>query len=893
MTRKFLGYVESLWGFASQFAAILMISGLLTASVFGQPNRESDSSGELISATEVPGAAETEDKKDSAEEEEEEEKTIEEIVEGFEKMEGLFTLYRDPKTGGLMMEILPGQLDQEYIYFSFVVNGVVAAHQFRGSYNEQAIFRLRRYFDRIEFVEQNTRFYFDPENPLARASDANISEALLASTRIVALSEDEDRFLINLDEVLLNESLSKLKPTPDPEKKPHEQFSLGSLSEDKTRYANIRVYPRNINVSVDYVYNNDAPYIRGGSEVTDPRAVTLRMQHTFLEVPDNNYEPRLDDARIGYFFDETTDLTSHRITPYRDLINRWDLQKKHPEQEISEPVNPIVWWMENTTPYEYRDAIREGVLAWNQAFEKAGFRNAIVVKMQPDDAEWDAGDIRYNVLRWTSSPNPPFGGYGPSFSNPRTGQILSADIMLEDVYARNRVRSADIFESTGIQAHDDWIKAGKSGDSNSKGRNTCRLSESIGQDMMFARSVMASMGDSAEMGAVVQESLKELALHEVGHTLGLNHNMRSSQLRSNDQIHDASVTRGVLIGSVMDYGSINFAPPGREQGNYYTTRPGPYDIWAIQFGYDPDLTGEARQAHLARSKEPQLAFGNDADDMRSAGKAIDPRVNVNDMSSDAILYAQDRFALVDEVLSKILEKLSRPGETWANMRNAYTVLTNEQLRQARIVSRYIGGVYVDRSVLEENGDASRPYQPVPENRQRQAMQVLSRHIFSEDAFRVSGDLISHLAMQRRGFAHMSVTEDPKIHARALKIQKDVLDQLLHPVVLRRVTDTTLYGNSYDLAEVLSDLTSAIFETDLKGGMTSFRQNLQVEYTQRLLKIIARDSDHDFLARSVALTEIEKIESWMKKYGRGKVDSLSQSTRRYVLFLIEQGLDREG
>jgi hypothetical protein len=134
----------------------------------------------------------------------------------------------------------------------------------------------------------------------------------------------------------------------------------------------------------------------------------VTLQHTFLEMPKNSYEPRFDDARIGYFRNKVTDLTSHSITPYRDLIQRWHLEKKNPSLEISEPVEPIIWWLENTTPDAYREAITQGVLAWNEAFEQAGFKNAIVVKNQPLDATWNAGDVRYNVIRWTSSPNPPF-----------------------------------------------------------------------------------------------------------------------------------------------------------------------------------------------------------------------------------------------------------------------------------------------------------------------------------------------------------------------------------------------------------------------------------------------------------------------------------------------------
>ena len=811
--------------------------------------------------------------------EEKEPKTLAETVANFEQLAGFFTLYRDPEKGELFMEVSSDQLGREFVYFRYAENGVVAASAFRGAYRGEAVLHLQRYFDRIEFVQENTRFYFDPENPLARAADANISPAVLAVSKIVAKSEDDARVLIKLDDVLLTESLHRITPRPDPEKKAHEQFSLGKLSKEKTRYRQVRVYPKNVNVQVNYVYANEMPYIEGGDEVTDPRAVTVTLQHSFVEIPDNNYRPRIDDARVGYFYDEVTDLTSHKVTPYRDLINRWHLEKKDPEAELSEPVEPIVWWIENTTPHAYRDAIRDGVLAWNEAFEQAGFKDAIVVKVQPDDADWDAGDIRYNVLRWTSSPQPPFGGYGPSFTNPRTGQILGSDIMLEDVFVSNRVRYSRIYDGAQLPFEDQY--AGQAG------KFFCGMQVAMQADFNFAKSAIGVLREPEDLTEMVRQGLEELALHEVGHTLGLNHNMRASQLWGNDEIHDADITQGVLTGSVMDYAPTNIAPPSKEQGDYYITRPGPYDVWAIQFGYDPDLEGDSRAAHLARSVEPELAFGNDADDMRAAGRAIDPRVMVNDLSSDAIAYAADRFDTVKMVLAEIKDKLMVEGESYAEIHNAYRVLVRQQRNQARVVSRYIGGVQVERGVVGTMNVS--PYTPIPEDWQRQAMGVLNDYVFGPSAFAFSSELVSHLAQQRRGFEFFGKTEDPKVHDHVLAIQKDVLDHLLHPVVLQRLTDTTLYGNNYDVDAVLHDLTEAIFSADLSQEPASFRRALQVEYVQRLLKLLdpADKGEYDPLARAAAFTELNRIDGWMKKHRRH-----SQAPRDYIAYLIQRGLDKD-
>ena len=223
-------------------------------------------------------------------------------------------------------------------------------------------------------------------------------------------------------------------------------FHLSFFVKDKTKIKSIRNYPENTNLEVEYVYSSPS-VLNGGSEaVTDGRNVSIKVLHSLVAMPDNDFSPRFDDPRVGYFTTEVNDQTSTKSITYRDIINRWNLIKKDPELAISEPLEPITWWIENSTPLEWRETITNAVLQWNFAFEKAGFKNALVVKIQPDDAQWDAGDIRYNVLRWTSSPKPPFGGYGPSFVNPKTGQILGADIMFEYVHFTNRVLYDKIYD---------------------------------------------------------------------------------------------------------------------------------------------------------------------------------------------------------------------------------------------------------------------------------------------------------------------------------------------------------------------------------------------------------------------------------------------------------------
>ncbi len=802
-------------------------------------------------------------------------------------LDGLFTLYRDTTDGSLHLALDEAQLGQEYIYFTHTVDGVLEAGHFRGAYRDNAVFAVRRHFDRIEFVEVNTNFHFNDDSELANASEANISPSVLHVEKIVARDTTDHRILIKADDLFLTEAFHQVAPSPFPGQPPT-AFKLGRQSKEKTRVSAVHNYPENTDVVVDYVFENPRPINPGSDAVTDARNVTVTLRHSLIAMPDNGFEPRFADPRVGYFTQQKDDLTSASATPYHDLINRWHLVKKNPDAEISEPVEPIVWWIENTTPERIRPIIREAVLAWNEAFEAAGFRNAVQVKVQPDTASWDAGDIRYNVLRWTSSPNPPFGGYGPSFVNPHTGQILGADVMLEYAFLTNRVAYNQLFEAAGLSFLSPEPLPGQPA-------HTCTLGSFLHTNTMFGRTAIKTRGPDdeqngpsdldGELTQLMEESIYYLALHEVGHTLGLMHNMKSSQLHPADVVHNETRTRELgLTGSVMDYPAINVAPPETEQGQYFTTKPGPYDVWAVQYGY-MDASDAELDALLARSTEPELAFGNDADDMRSPGKAIDPRVMVGDMSSEALDYADDRMALVQDLMADLLEKYEEPGQSYEELRDAYFILTGQHAQMAAVASRYVGGVYVDRAFIGQEG-ATEPYRPVTPEDQKRAMSLLTEHLFAPDAFDAPSELYRHLQPQRRGFNFFGRSEDPKIHARVLAIQQSVLAHLLHPNTVERITNARLYGNAYPLADYMGDLTNAVFEADARGDVNTFRQNLQLAYTTALTGVLSEEGkkQYDFVAQSAALQSLTQIEDLIGNGRSGNAET--RAHRAHVLHLIE-------
>ena len=799
-------------------------------------------------------------------------KTIASLTKSSKKIEGLFTIYQDTITGSLKLLVKKDQLNKDFIYFSQIADGVTEAGAFRGSYRGSSVFHLNKYFNKLEFVAPNTSFYFDKNSALSKSSEANISDAVVASGKILATDDKKGEYLIDANGLFLSETFTRIKAPRFPGRSPF-AFSLGRFDKNKSKVNSIKNYPENTNLKTEYVYSNPAVLNGGSAAVTDGRNVSIKVFHTFMNMPESDYSPRMDDARVGYFLTQTNDMTTTETVNYRDMIHRWKLVKKDPNAAISEPVTPITWWIENTTPVEWRETIKEGVLAWNKAFEKAGFNNAMVVKVQPDDADWDAGDVRYNVLRWTSSPNPPFGGYGPSFVNPRTGEILGADIMLEFVHFTNRVFADKMYNDAASNmklATKEELEAKKH--MLKDNHMFCSMGHIMHENLQLGTAVLQANGASdLEMEAIKKEGMKSLIMHEVGHTLGLNHNMKASQLFSPAQLADANFIKGkALTGSVMDYAGINITNDRSQQGQYYDMSVGPYDVWAVQFGYTPFKNNAEKTALLERSTEPALIFGNDADDMRSPGKAIDPRVMIGDLSNDQITYSINRFKLVNSMMQNLKNKFTKKGETYEELRRAYYTLHNQSRIAGGVISRFIGGVYVERSTFGQNG-GTQPYTPVSLEDQKRAMAALKKYIFAPNAFNTPKEVYNYLARQRRGFNLFSGPEDPKIHEQVLAYQTSILAHIMHPNTLQRLSNSELYGNKYKLSSFMTDLNNMMFKPDVYGSVNSFRQNLQAIYTKRLISMISGRTSNRFstASKSMAIYNLKNIKTWVSN-GTGNI-----------------------
>jgi hypothetical protein len=366
-------------------------------------------------------------------------------------------------------------------------------------------------------------------------------------------------------------------------------------------------------------------------------------------------------------------------------------------------------------------------------------------------------------------------------------------------------------------------------------------------------------------------------------------------MASPEQLADPDYVRqhGVS-GSVMEYPAINFALPGKPQTQFYDVKPGPYDDWAIEYGYSQALEDpveeEARlQAILARSGEPGLAFGSDQDDMRTPGAGIDPRVNIFDQSNDPVGYAVNRIALLRASMATLPDRFVKPGQSNQELLDAFTVLMTEWRNSAAVISRQVGGVHVDRDWAQ----GSTRYVPVDLGQQEGAMQALADYVFSPAAFDIPPALYASLQPQPRQFDFYGKTEDPKIHEQVLAAQRAALDHLMHPVVLKRLTDTRLYGNQYPVAAMMTDLTDAIFEADLRSDVNTFRQALQLEYVGRLSAMVGGDAKAGFDApsQSIATHELQRLSKSLGRKRNGDLETRAHTA--HLLLLIDRALDIRG
>ena len=591
--------------------------------------------------------------------------------------------------------------------------------------------------------------------------------------------------------------------------------------------------------------------------LADARSLFIGYVYNFAKLPEQPMAVRKADGRIGHFFDTVIDFSSDRNVSQRvHYINRWRLEKKDSQAALSEPVKPITYWLDKNIPPEYRASVMAGVLEWNKAFEKIGFSNAIAAQQQPDDADWDTLDSSHASVRWYLGLNSS-SATGPSHSDPRSGEILDADIKIGDGWARVLRREA--VEAIGFGRSENRLAApslqwqgGKHG-----AHAYCNYADEALSEVNFALDALFALGemtpDSPEAEAFVQGYLKWVVMHEVGHTLGLKHNFKASTVFTQAQLRDPAFTEANgLTNSVMDYTATNLPLPGERRAELFSRTLGAYDHWAIEYAYRPlDAKTEAVELEriASRSTEPMLAFADDADADGFGSEGVDPLVNRFDLGSDPLAFFERRLQLTRELWRRAQDWKPRPGEGALRQRSMLASGFGQLRLSAGLASKYVGGMNTVREVPGTPAAAGRQasFVPVDPVQQRRALDFLTKGLFNADSFRFAPQFIANLApdyVEWAGRAPLSIS------SAVIAVQTTALDRLMSPGTAMRLLDLPLYLGAtttnkprlISLAEVYGTLQGAIW-SELKAGgeIEPLRRNLQREHLRRVQAALVRSA----------------------------------------------------
>jgi hypothetical protein len=810
---------------------------------------------------------------------------------------GLFKMwYNDQR---LLILIKSSDLDKEFIVLTSIAKGISRNDVIGGMYlgfDDDVIWVFKKIGDNLHVVRRNVRFLANPGTPEADAVSMAYSDSVLYSLPIVTDAEgghvvDFTRAFMN-DDQMIGRSIGAPGPP----------FHFVS---DRSTWAKIKVFKDNAELRVAAVYSG----MQNLQTVIDPRGVQIQVHYGISRLPATDYKPRKADDRVGYFLTVRKNFSDKEDDQhFVRYINRWNLKKESPESTVSAPVKPIVFYIEKTVPKNLRPWVAEGILEWNKAFEKLGYYNAVHV-YQPGDYEKredeiDPEDINYNFFRWITAE----AGFaiGPSRVNPKTGEILDADILFDDSFLRYWKQEYEIMTPQTL-ADLFGHSTAKLGDVNKlveeahhameeSSHCRCTYCRGMQHQMGFAASVLMARGATDEKGKLpeefVHQALKEVVMHEVGHTLGLRHNFKASSWKDLKDVSEKKPGEAI-VASVMDYSPANISPAGTAQGYYYTPTIGPYDYWAIEYGYKEFSGSESAELAkiAARCSEPALQYATDEDVFFGS----DPLVNLFDLGHNPMDFANRQMKLSTELIPKVLEKAVKKGEGYQKARQAFNKMFQEYWRTAQYAAKFPGGLFVNR---DHDGDpnARAPFVMVDLKQQRDGMKLLAEHVFSAPSY--DPKLLNYLPASH--WLHWGMTFpfrlDYPIYETVGTMQEFILFELLNSRTLNRLHDNELKvagdGDRYTVAEHLRMLVEAIFSewkdgkagkyTDSAPYIAGFRRNLQRMALSDLAFFVQESFSGPEDIRTLARMHLTTLDSQIKTMLDRKDLTLDDYSRAHLL-----------
>lgn len=819
--------------------------------------------------------------------------TIEEVLPFLEAVPGVINTYRTPQ-GRLFMEITEDHFEKDFLVVIQMNKGIGESFMLTGFplFSEMVTFRLRN--ERIELVYRNPNFRADEGTPEGRMVELGFSESVKQAFQPVAATPEEGRYMIDVSATFLTDWASLADFLPGL------YGVFFQLDPNRSQLVSVKGFEENVEIKVDLSFLSSGPI--NSQTIPHYKTLPVGIHYSILALPEDRMQPRLSDDRIGYF---TTTYRDFNIqggaTDAVRLANRWRLEKKNPNQPLSPPVKPIVFYLENTIPEEYRPYIKAGVEEWNTAFRRAGFSNAIMAKEQPDDPDWSPGDARYSTIRWVTANDSVF-AIGPSDVDPRTGEILNADILFVSDWVRvlNGQNQQLVNQTLSINEDNEFVKW-YSQINPDYAQMMCDYASSMGTELMLMRQTLIADGVAQPGGEIpleyIGEALKELTMHEVGHTLGLRHNFKGSSAIPFHELHDEALTGSFGVsGSVMDYNPPNISLDRSEQGEYYNDVLGAYDMLAIKWGYTPvanerliphpELTSIAEES----TAKSYYTFGTD-EDTGLGPYAMDPYITTYDLSADPVAWFKERAVLVNELWDSVEDRLLDDGDEYWPLRYAVQGMLIQKVRGYPYSARAMGGVSVTRA-HKGNEYGVLPMTPLSAQEQREALNYVLG-LFDPDVFAdFPTDLLNKMPRER-WWDFASSWQNGQRFTYSLggfltAIRGLTLSVAFDPERLMRVRDQAYLSdeaNPFELREMFEGFTNKIWADVLSGNapMDAYQREVQNVHIDMLAGISGRQTPQVFAvsgdaptvwvsdARALAMAESERLRAAIEAVLEAGVD----------------------
>ncbi|MGO9894294.1 MAG: zinc-dependent metalloprotease, partial [Bryobacteraceae bacterium] len=748
--------------------------------------------------------------------------TIAARTAAFTKIPGYFPLYWDEKAGKMWLEI--DKFDTEFLYVDSMPAGMGSNDLGldRGQLGGSRIVKFMRSGPKVLLIEPNYHFRAIDGSPEERRSvEESFAQSVLWGFDVTA--EEGSRVLVDATQFYLRDahhipqSIQSAQPIgggPAGGGRGNGGGALFHLDPSRSAFylANTKGFPKNSEVETILTFTGDNPNAFVRDVTPSPDAVTIREHHSFVELPGPGYQPRAFDPRAGYIGMTYADFIAPLGDRYiKHLIIRHRLQKKDPSAAISDPVAPIVYYLDRGAPEPIRSALLEGANWWNQAFEAAGFRNAFRVELMPPGM--DPMDVRYNVIQWVHRYTRGW-SYGAAITDPRTGEIIKGQVTLGSLRGR--------------------------------------------QDYLIFESLLAPYEEGKpvppEMEQVVLARLRQLAAHEVGHTLGLVHNYAAS---TNNR------------ASVMDYPppTVKLSPSGAiDLSDAYAVGIGAWDKVAIEYGYSDFPAGadepKLLDAIMRRAIRDGLLFISDADS-RPEGSAH-PQAHLWDSGSNAV----DELNRLMDVRAKALAQFSarniRVGDPMSMLEDVLVPVYLLHRYQAEAASKVVGGLYYTYAL---RGDGQKIAERIPGTEQRRALDALLRTI-RPDTLTLPDSILALIPPQAHGYQRTredfhdrtGLTFDPVGAAESAAGM--TIGLLLNAERAARLVEHHAEDASQpSLEEVIDKLVAATFKAAPAAGLGAQVQRATDAVVLYDLMQLSADESAPAQVRATAAAKLSQLRDW--------------------------------